>query len=69
MQAEQLKGRDSKEMFEIITEITGKKRAYRGEIIKDTNGNLLTEGEEVQGGGNSLSRSYSMTTEVRFLRW
>ena len=34
-------------MHNIIREITGKKRAYRGEIIKSRDGNLLTDGDEV----------------------
>ena len=47
LHAEQMEGRDSREMFDIIREITGKKRAYRGEIIKDRDANLLTDSEDV----------------------
>ena len=35
LQVEQLEGTDSKKMFDLIREVTGKKKAYRGEIIKD----------------------------------
>ena len=34
-------------MFESIREITGMKRPYRGETIKDKNGNILTDIDEV----------------------
>ena len=47
LQAEELDGRDTREMYNIIREITGKKRAYRGEIIKSRDGNLLTDIDEV----------------------
>ena len=47
LQAEQLEGRDTREMHNIVREISGKKRAYRGEIIKSRDGNLLTDWDEV----------------------
>ena len=40
MQVEQLERRDARETYDIIREITGKKIAYRGEIIKSRDGNL-----------------------------
>ena len=35
LEAERMEGQNTREMFDIIREITGNKRAYRGEIIKD----------------------------------
>ena len=38
---------NTKEMYENIREIAGVKRPYRGETIKDKNGNILTDIDEV----------------------
>ena len=44
---ELLDGRDTRAMFEIVREITGEKRAFRGEIVTDRGGNILTDKEDV----------------------
>ena len=44
VQAEQPEGRDTREMHNIIREITGKNIAYTEEIIKSRDGLLLTDG-------------------------
>lgn len=41
-QVEGQDGSDSKMMFQTIWDITGEKRLYREEIIKDRDGNKLT---------------------------
>merc|ERR1712074_422624 len=42
-----LHGRDTRAMFEIVREITGEKRAFRGQIVTDRSGNILTAMEDV----------------------
>ena len=44
---EQLQRSNSKEMYEKINELTGKKRATRNSIIKDIQGNVVTEQDQV----------------------
>ena len=44
---EELDGRDTRAMFEIVREITGEKRAFRGQIVTDRSGNILTAMEDV----------------------
>ena len=46
-EVEQLENVDSRLMAEKIREITGKRRATRSTIVKDNNGNILTERKEV----------------------
>ena len=47
MQIEEASSTNTKQMCETIKEIIGKKRPFRGEIIKDENRNILTEIQEI----------------------
>ena len=46
-EVQELERTDSKKMYEVIREITGERRTTKSTIIKDRNGNMLTDLKDV----------------------